>query len=290
VAVNTVFMRQGVAERVEAEGAASPADLAILADIGDLAEFTRRGLSQPLAQPATAVLPATLRDTGDHWVALTVRARAILVSRDRVPDQALSYEDLANPRWRGRLCLRSGQHPYNIALIAAHLEHHGEAKTMEWLAGMKANLARKPAGGDREVARDILGGLGDIGLSNTYYVGLMLSGRGGEQQRAWGQSVRVVLPCFADGVGTHVNISGAAIARHAPNAAQARHLLAWLLQPEAQRQMAEANFEYPVRPNVETHPLIAELGPLRLDRIALAKIAKRRTEASLLVDRVGFDR
>jgi iron(III) transport system substrate-binding protein len=290
VAVNTVFLRQGVAERVEAEGAVSPADLVILADIGELADFTRRGLAQPMAQPATGVLPAGLRDAGDRWVALTMRARAILVSRERVRDQALTYEGLADPRWRGKLCIRSGQHPYNVALIAAHLEHHGEAKAVEWLTGMKSNLARKPAGGDREVARDIMGGLGDIGLSNTYYVGLMLSGRGGEQQQAWGQAVRVVLPSFTDGAGAHVNVSGAAIARHAPNAARARQLLAWLLQPEAQRQLAEANFEYPVRPGVEPHPLIAALGPLRLDQIALQKIAERRAEASLLVDRVALDR
>ncbi len=290
VTVNAVFLRQGLAERVEAEGAASPADLVILADIGELADFTRRGLAQPMAHPGTAAVPAGLRDVGDQWVALTMRARAILVSRERVSDQALTYEGLADQRWRGRLCMRSGQHPYNITLIAAHLEHHGEARTLEWLTGMKANLARKPAGGDREVARDIMGGLGDIGLSNTYYVGLMLSGRGGEQQQAWGQAVRVVLPSFADGAGAHVNVSGAAIARHAPNVAQARQLLGWLLQPEAQRQLAEADFEYPVRPGVEAHPLIAGLGPLRLDRIALQKVADRRAEASLLVDRVGFDR
>ena len=290
VAVNTVFLRQGVAERVEAEGAASPADLVILADIGELVDFSRRNLAQPMALPVTSVVPPGLRDVADRWVALTMRARAILVSRERVQDTALTYEALADPRWRGKLCMRSGQHPYNTALIAAHLEHHGEAATIEWLTRMKANLARRPAGGDREVARDIMGGLGDIGVSNTYYVGLMLSGRGGEQQQAWAQAVRMVLPTFSDGAGAHVNVSGAAVARHAPNAAQARQLLGWLLQPEAQRQLSEANFEYPVRPGVESHPLITALGPLRLDRVSLQRIAERRAEASLLVDRVGFDR
>jgi len=276
---------------VQAEGAASPADLVILADIGELVDYTRRGLAQPLDLPALGqVVPATLRDPGGLWTALTMRARAILVSRERVTDTDFTYESLADPRWRGRVCLRSGQHPYNTALIAAMIAHDGEAATTDWLTRLKVNLARKPAGGDREVARDIMGGLCDVGLSNTYYVGLMLSGRGGEQQQAWGRAIRVVLPRFAKGTGAHVNISGAAIARYAPNAATARRLLDWLLQEEAQRLLAEANFEYPVRQGVALHPLVAELGRLQIDDLPLERIADHRVEASLLVDRTGFDR
>lgn len=291
VAVSTVFLRQGLAERVQAEGAASPADLVILVDVADLVDFTKRELAQPLNVPAVEqAVPAPLRDSAGQWTALTMRARAILVSKDRVPDPTLTYESLADPRWRGRVCMRSGQHPYNTSLFGAFLAHRGEAATLSYLQGVRDNLARRAAGGDREVARDILAGTCDIGLANTYYVGLMLSGRGGPEQQAWGQAVRAILPTFEDGSGSHVNISGAAIARHAPNAANARRLLAWLVGAEAQQKLAEVNFEYPVRPGVAVDPIIANLGALRFDTLPLERIAGRRAEASLLVDRVGFDR
>ncbi|CAH2601634.1 Iron uptake protein A1 [Rhodovastum atsumiense] len=291
VQVNTVFLQGGLAERVQAEGARSPADLMIVVDIGNLSDLAKRGLTQPVRSAAVeAAIPSGLRDPGGHWFALSLRARAIMVSKERVPDTTLTYENLADPRWKGRLCLRSGQHPYNTALFAALLAHHDAAWLDTYLAGLKANLARRPAGGDRDVARDILAGQCDVGLANTYYGGLMLSGAGGAEQKRWGEAVRVVLPGFADGGGTHVNVSGAAVARHAPNREEAVKLLEFLTSPAAQQSFAEANFEYPVRQGVALNPIVASFGTLRVDETPLTEIAARREAASLAVDRAGLDR
>ena len=296
IKVNTVFLNTGLAERVAAEGASSPADMLMVVDIAALTDLARRGLTQPVqSAEVTAAVPATLRDPAGHWVALSLRARAIFVARDRLTDPPTYYEALAEPRWRGKLCMRAGQHPYNTALIAALISRHGEPATAALLGGFKANLAHRPSGGDRDVARDIMAGICDVGLANTYYAGLMLSGAGGAEQKRWGEAVRVVLPSFKaesgkeDG-GTHVNVSGAAIARHAPNRAEAFRLLEFLVSAEGQKIYAEANFEYPVRPGVPVHPILASFGILKIDETPLPAIAAQREAASLLVDRTGLDR
>jgi iron(III) transport system substrate-binding protein len=291
VKVNTVFLSTGLAERVAAEGASSPADVLMVVDVGNLVDLVRRSVTQPIRSAALdSAIPAALRDPDGNWIALSLRARAILVAKDRVGDKAMTYEALADPRWRGKVCMRGGQHPYNTALFAAMIAKYGEPATTEYLKALKANLARRPAGGDRDVARDIVAGICDVGLSNTYYAGLMLSGAGGPDQKRWGEATRVILPTFKDGGGTHVNISGAAVARHAPNRAAALQLLEFLATAEAQRIYANANFEYPVREGVAPDPIVAGFGTLKLDTTPLATIAARREEASLLVDRLGFDR
>lgn len=291
IKVNTVFMSTGLAERVAAEGASSPADVLMVVDIGNLADLVKRGVTQPIKSAALeSAVPASLRDPDGNWVALSMRARAIFVSKDRVQDPTLTYEGLADHRWHGKVCVRSGQHPYNVALFAAMIAKNGEAATTEYLKGLKANLARKPAGGDRDVSKDILAGVCDAGLSNTYYGGLMLSGTGGPDQKKWAEAARVVLPTFKDGAGTHVNISGAAIAKHAPNRAEALQLLEFLTTADAQQIYAKGNFEYPVRPGVAVDPILASFGTLKVDPTPFAAIAAKREEASLLVDRIGFDR
>ena len=168
------------------------------------------------------------------------------------------------------------------------MSHHDAAQTEEWLTGLKANLARQAGGGDRDGAKDILGGICDIAIANSYYVGLMQSGRGGDEQRAWGDAIKVILPTFEDG-GTHVNISGAAVAKHAPNREQAVQLLEYLVSDEAQKIYAEANFEYPVKPGTAVDPIIASFGELQVDPTPLTEIVTNRKEVSELVDRVGFD-
>ncbi|OYX08269.1 MAG: iron ABC transporter substrate-binding protein, partial [Rhizobiales bacterium 32-66-8] len=186
------------------------------------------------------------------------------------------------------ICIRSGQHPYNVGLTAAYIVHHGEAKAEEWLRGVKANLARKATGGDREGARDILGGICDLAVGNSYYVGLMRSGKGGPEQQKWADAIDVVLPTFKAG-GTHVNVSGAAIAKNAPNKSNAIKLLEFAVSPEMQALYAQANFEYPVLKGAAVDPIIAALGPLDVDPISLVDIAKARKKASELIDKVGFD-
>jgi iron(III) transport system substrate-binding protein len=286
--VNAVFVQNGLEERVKAEGANSPADVIVLVDVARLANAKAMGITQPFdSREIEAAVPTGLRDPDGHWTAVTLRSRVVYAAKDRVKQDAITYEDLADPRWKGRICIRSAQHPYNVSLIGAMIAHHGEEQTADWLTGLKANLARKPSGGDRDVAKDIVAGVCDIGLGNTYYVGLLRADQNAAQQ-AWGQGVKVLDSRFQGG-GTHVNVSGAAIAKNAPNKAQAQKLIAFMLSDEAQRLMADANFEYPVRAGLPSTRTQAAFGPIAADPLALAEIARQRRPASELVDRVGID-
>lgn len=288
IQVNTVFLKDGLGERVAAEGARSPADVLMAVDFGNLVDLVDKGVTQPVRSTILeSAVPANLRDAQGRWFALSLRARTLYAVKGSGLS-SFTYEQLADPQWKGRICLRSGQHPYNTALIAHMIARDGEARTEQWLRGVRANLARKAGGGDREVARDIMGGLCDVGLGNSYYVGLMRSGAGGPDQRKWGDAIDVVLPTFAKG-GTHVNVSGAAIARHAPHKAEAIKLLEFLVSAEAQRLYALANYEYPVRKGAALDPIIAKLGTLSVDAVPLSDISRHRKAASLLVDKVGFD-
>jgi iron(III) transport system substrate-binding protein len=287
VKINSIFVKEGLAERVKAEGANSPADLMIMVDIGNLNDLVEAGITQPIVSDTLdKEVPKHLRDADHNWTSLTMRARVIYVSKDRVKDTAISYEDLADPKWKGKVCIRSGKHPYNIGMIAAFIAKHGEAETEKWLNGVKANLARKPAGGDRDVARDILGGICDIGPANSYYVGLMRNSDKPEDKE-WGNAINVLFPTFSDKVGTHVNVSGAALAKNAPNKAEAVKLLEFLAAPDIQKLYADKNYEYPIVG--EVNPTIKALGTLKPDNLSLTEIAKNRKLAAELVDRTGFD-
>ncbi|HEX8166976.1 MAG TPA: Fe(3+) ABC transporter substrate-binding protein [Beijerinckiaceae bacterium] len=288
IKVNAIFSEQGLAERIKAEGENSPADVLITVDIGRLQQALDLGIAQAVHSEALAAeIPANLRDPEGRWHALSLRARTIYSSKERVTDKALTYEDLADPKWKGKLCTRSFQHQYNIGLVAAFLVKHGEAKTEAWLSGVKANLAKKPSGGDRDVAKDIAAGVCDIGLGNQYYIGLMANGS--PEQRKWAEAVRVILPTFRDG-GTHINVSGAVVAKHAPNRENAVKLVEYMASNEAQRVFADVNYEYPVRPGIPVNALVASFGELRPDPMPLSEVAKARAKASELVDKVGFDR
>jgi len=289
IKVNAIFVKDGLIERVKAEGPNSPGDVLMTVDFGGLIDAVAQGVTQPVRSEAlAAAIPANLRDPGGHWYALSLRARLVYASKDRVPLTAITYEELADAKWKGKICIRSGQHPYNTSLIAAYIARYGEANAEAWLRGVKANLARKATGGDREVARDILGGICDLGVGNSYYVGLMRSGKGGPDQLKWGAAINPLLPTFKGG-GTHVNISGAAIAKHAPNKANALKLLEYLVSNEAQSLYARVNYEYPVRNGAAVEPIIASFGTLKPDSLDLVAIAKNRKLASILVDKVGFD-
>lgn len=288
VTVNTVFLQDGVAERVLAEGESSPADILMTVDFGALIDLVDKGLTQPVeSEVLNAAVPEALRDPEGNWFALSGRARVLYAAKD-LDLTEFTYEQLDDEEWRGKLCIRSGHHPYNTALIAAYIAHHGEAAAEEWLAGVKANQARAAAGGDRDGARDIAAGICDIAVANSYYVGLMRSGAGGPEQVEWGDAIKVILPTF-EGGGTLVNISGAAVARHAPNQAEAVQLLEYLVSDEAQKLYAEANFEYPITGTAEVHPIIAEFGELTPDDTSLVELLPYRTRASELVDKVNFE-
>jgi len=289
VKVHAIFVKDGLIERVKAEGTNSPADVLMTVDFSGLIDAVDQGITQQIRSEAlSSAVPANLRDPNGHWYALSLRARLIYVSKDRVKQTAITYEELADPKWKGKVCIRAGNHPYNTALIAAYIAHHGEAKAEDWLKGVKANLARKATGGDREVARDILAGICDIGPANSYYVGLMRGGKGGPEQEKWGAAINPLLATFKGG-GTHVNISGAAVAKHSPNKGNAQKLLEYLVTNEAQALYAKVNYEYPVRASAAVDPIIASFGALKPDPIDIGAIAKHRKTAANLVVKVGFN-
>lgn len=291
VKVNTVFVKDGLIERVKAEGEKSPADVLMTVDIGNLLDLVEAGVTQPIDSAVLReAIPENLRGADNQWYTLSLRDRVAYVAKD-LDVGAITYEAFADPRWKGKVCIRSGQHPYNTALIAAMIAHNGLEATENWLRNVKANLGRKAAGGDRDVARDILGGICDIGIANAYYVGRMKNAQPGTDDHKWGEAIKVVRPTFANekSRGTHVNISGAAVARHAPNRAEAVKLLEYLVSDKAQSMYAKANYEYPVKQGVELDPVVASFGKLVVDTLPLTEIAKHRKEASELVDKVGFN-
>jgi iron(III) transport system substrate-binding protein len=231
-------------------------------------------------------VPKAYHGPDGAWYGISMRARVVYASAERVKQDAITYEELSDPKWKGKICIRSGQHMYNNALFAAYHAKHGDAKTEEWLKGIKANLAQKPSGGDREVARDIAAGKCDIGLGNTYYWALMHDKEA--DRKPWAEATKVILPTFQGG-GTHVNLSGVVLAKHAPNKANAIKLMEWLLSEKAQHLYADMNYEYPLLSEVRVNPTIAGYGQLKPDSLPVAEIARHKKAASALVDKVGFD-
>jgi iron(III) transport system substrate-binding protein len=283
---NVISASSGLEQRIKAEGTNSPADVLLTVDIGRLEDAVKAGVTQPIASPTLdKVVAPQYRDPEGHWYGISMRARVVYASKDRVKQSAITYEELAAPKWKGKICIRSGQHIYNNALIAAYIGHHGEAKAEAWLRGLKANLGRKPSGGDRETARDVAAGKCDLGVGNTYYWALMTEN---PAQKPWADATKVILPTFA-GSGTHVNLSGVVLAKHAPNKANAMKLIEWLTGDKAQHMYADINYEYPIRAGVPINPIIASYGTLKADTLPLAKIANHKKTASDLVDKVGFN-
>lgn len=287
IKVNVISASSGLEQRIKTEGENSPADVLLTVDIGRLEDAVRAGISQPISSPTLdKVVAPQYRDPEGHWYAISMRARVIYASKERVTQTAITYDELADPKWKGKICIRSGQHIYNNALIAAYIAKHGEAKAETWLRGLKANLAQKPSGGDRETARDVAAGKCDLGIGNTYYWALM--NNGGPAQKPWADATRVILPTF-EGGGTHVNVSGVMLPKHAPNKANAMKLIEWLAGEQAQHIYADINYEYPLRAGVAINPTIAGYGTLKPDPLPLAKIADNKKKAADLVDKVGFD-
>ncbi len=289
IKVNTIFAKKGLIERMKAEGVNSPADVLLTTDIARLSDAVSSGISQTLkSEQLSKNIPARYRDPQGRWFGLTLRSRVIFASNKRVKQTAITYEELADPKWKGRICVRSGQNVYNIALIASMIVQHGEAYTKKWLAGVKANLARKPSGNDRGQVKAVFSGECDIALVNTYYMGAMMTNNKKPVQKEWARSVRIIFPNSNDR-GAHVNLSGMVLAKHAPNKDEAVKLMNFLAGDKAQKIYAEVNFEYPVKPGVEWSKLVKSWGEFKADTVSLAKIAENRKRASELVDEVGFN-
>ena len=289
IKTNVVFAKKGLVERLKAEGQNSPADLILTVDISRLDGAKAGGVTQALTNDTlSGNIPSQYRDGEGHWFGLTTRARVVYASKDRVAQNDITYEELADPKWKGKICTRSGQHVYNLGLFASMVNHKGEAAAKEWLEGVKANLARKPTGNDRAQVNAIFSGECEISLGNTYYMGLMQTNDKKPEQKAWAASVKVLFP-NANDRGTHVNISGMALTKHAPNKADAVKLMEWLAGVEAQNLYATANFEYPVKEGVAASDRVSSWGTLKPDTLSLNEIAAKRGKASEMVDTVDYD-
>jgi len=287
VKVNVVFAKKGLSERLSREGRNSKADLIFTVDIGRLIDVVNKDLVQSVqSDELNANIPAQYRDPEGNWFGLTTRTRSIYASKERANLADIqSYEDLSKPVWKGRICTRSGKHPYNLALIASMIAHHGEAKATEWLKGLKSNLARKPQGNDRAQVKAINEGVCDLSLGNNYYYGKMINN---PDQAAWANSVHITFP-NQNNRGTHVNISGMALTKHAPNKESAIKLMEFLTQELAQKMYAEQNYEYPVNPAVAPSGLVQSWGSFKSDTLPLSDIAKLRKRAAQLIDEIAFD-
>lgn len=287
IKVNVAFLAKGMVERLAAEGDRSPADLVLTVDISRLASIVDGGFTAPLTSEKMNInVPESLRDPEGHWFGVTTRARIIYASKERVADgEVTTYEDLADPKWEGRICTRSGTHAYNVALTSAVIEHQGMEGAKTWLKGVKDNLARKPQGNDRAQVKAIWSGQCDIAVGNTYYMGQML---GDDEQKEWADNVRIVFPTFENG-GTHVNVSGVALIKSAPNRDNAIKMMEFLASPMAQQIYASANFEYPIAPGTEADPLVKSWGSFTPDEVNLMTLAGNRPAALKLIEEVDFD-
>lgn len=287
IRVNTLFSQSGLVERIKHEGRNTPADLLLTVDIGRIQDAVDAGIAQPIESAVLdANIPAQFRDENKLWVGMTTRARVLYTSLDRVaPDAIATYEDLADPKWKGRICVRSAMHVYNIALIASMIAHHGEEYTKTWLTAVKDNLARKPQGGDTDQIEAVSQGVCDVAIGNSYYYGKMLDD---PNKAPAAKQVRIVFPNQGDR-GTHVNISGVALIKHAPNKENAIKLVEFLSGDAAQHMYADINFEYPVKPSVAWSERVRSWGRFTQDDLALNTVAAKRGAAIRMIDEVGFN-
>ncbi|MBL1241075.1 MAG: extracellular solute-binding protein [OCS116 cluster bacterium] len=289
ITVNSIYANKGLVEKVKAAQGKGEADLILTVDIGRLIGAVDAGLADEVSSDVlTANIPAEFRDADGKWFGITTRARVVYASKERVSQDAITYEELADPKWKGKICIRSGQHAYNLALFASMIAHHGEADAQKWLEGLKANLAHSPKGNDRAQAQSIYNGECDLALANTYYMGKMQTNDKNPEQKDWAASVKLIFPNAADR-GSHMNLSGVMVVKGAKNKDNAVKFIEYLSGDKAQKLYAEANFEYPVKAGVEISELVQSWGALKADSLALTTIAKHRKRASELVDIVGFD-
>ncbi|MBL8780155.1 MAG: Fe(3+) ABC transporter substrate-binding protein [Alphaproteobacteria bacterium] len=275
-------------QRLKSEGAGSPADVLITVDAGRLATAVDAGLLQPVKIPSLeAILPAHLRHPEGYWYGVAVRARVLVYHKDRVkPSDIPTYEVLAEPKFKGKLLVRSGTNIYNLGLVGSMIAAHGPEKTRAWARGIVANLARPPQGGDSDQIKAVAAGVGDVAISNSYYFARLLASEKPED-RAITEKLGVVFPNQGDR-GTHVNISGAAVTKGAPNKANAVKLIEFLLSPEAQTLFTNGSLEFPANPKVTPNPILIGFGTFKQDQINAAAFAKNSVEAARIMDEVGW--
>jgi len=286
IEVNVVFAKKGLAERLAREGKHTKADIVLTTDISRLMELEDKGLVQAVDSDIIKTnIPAHLRDTDNEWFALTTRVRNVFASKERIANTNISYEDLATPAFKGKICTRSGKHAYNVALVSSMISHHGYADAKTWLSGVKDNLARKPQGNDRAQIKAVKEGQCDVALGNSYYFGKMVSD---PKQKVAADAVNIVFPNQKNR-GAHVNVSGMALTKFSHNKESAIKLMEYLTGENAQTIYAQVNMEYPVNKAVKPSALVASWGEFTADILPMTDIAKNRKLALKLLDEVKFD-
>ena len=289
VEFQTVYAPKGLAARLKAEGERTDADLVLTVDISRIKELADTGLLAPLASDTLRKhVPNHLRDSNDRWTALSLRARIIAVSKERVGKEAITtIEDIASPKWRGRVCSRKGSHVYNRAVLASLIAHNGKEAAKNWALGFVDNLARRPQGNDRTQAKAIYTGQCDIALMNTYYYGKMKFAKDKPEQQKWADAMEIAF-FNQEGRGQHVNISAAGIIKGSKKKELARAFLEWVTSEEAQRIYTKVNFEYPVNPNAKLSDEVASWGTFKMDMLPMNVIAENSPQAQRIINETGW--
>ncbi|MGI9525412.1 MAG: Fe(3+) ABC transporter substrate-binding protein [Hyphomicrobiaceae bacterium] len=285
---NVAYASKGLAQRLQSEGARSPADVILTVDIARLHVYADKDLLAPIkSEVLEANVPTHLRDPENRWFAFSKRARVVVAATSAKDTEVIKrYEDLTAPQWHGRICARPGSHVYNRALVASIINASGTAQAEDWARGVVANLARRPQGNDRAQVKAIYEGVCDIAIINNYYYGkLKYSDK--PQQRQWADAVRLIFPNQNDR-GTHINISGGGVAKHSKNKPEAVRFLEFLTSKTAQDLYGQMNFEYPVNPNVELSDELRSWGTFKEDQMPIARVAELAPEAQKVIDRVGW--
>jgi iron(III) transport system substrate-binding protein len=275
-------------ERIKSEGENSPADVLITVDAGRLWRAQEAGLLQPIqSQVLTSAIPENLREPQGHWFGFTRRARVIMYNKDRVkPSELSTYENLADPKWKGRILVRSSSHVYNQSLTGAILEKHGEKKTEEWVRGFVANFARAPEGNDTAQIKALATGAGDLAVVNTYYLPRLAKSTKSDEKDV-SSKIGVFFPNQSDG-GTHVNISGGGVVKTSRNRDAAIKFLEYLASKEAQQIFAASNNEYPAVPGVAVDTVLASYGQFKENSINAATFGRNNADALKIMDRAGW--
>ena len=278
-------------ERLKAEGTNSPGDVFFTVDAGNLANFQKQGFLQSIqSETIKQAVPVELRGKNDEWVAVAKRARVIfynpeLVTENEIKD--INYEDLANDMWKGRVVIRSSSNMYNQSLVSSLISNLGIDQTEKWAMSLVSNFARKPQGNDRSQIMAVANKEASIAIANTYYIGIMLSGKGGKDQLNAAKKVKIAFP-NQNNRGAHVNISGGGVLKYSPNRDNAEKFLEFLLSEEAQKHIVNNTFEYPVLESVKPHPLIENFGDFKMDKTSVADFGKYNPDAVKLMDRVKW--
>jgi len=273
--------------RIQSEGINSPADVLLTTDAGRLHRAKSIGVLKAISSPALELIPAQYRDPDQQWFGLSLRARLIMLND---PEQSItieSYENLADPKYQGQICIRSSSNIYNQSLVASMLHHGGAETTLEWATGLVANLARSPQGGDTDQIRAAAAGQCQIAVANSYYLARILGGDQQSDDYAAANKIRVIWPNQIDR-GTHVNISGAGVLNNAPNPENAVRLIEFLASDQAQAIYADRNFEYPVKAGIELNPVLKGFGEFNADTLSLSILGENNAAAVRLMDRAGW--